>query len=65
VLDRLKSGLAGGATEAIDAASTLRLAEAIRVVALRHGPRAVDHCTRLVEDLRRLLDEVTAGEARP
>jgi hypothetical protein len=63
VLEQLRTGLEASAAGAIDAASTLRLAEAIRVLALRYGARAVEHCTRLVEDLRRLLDDVAgAGE---
>lgn len=62
VLDRLREGLRAFADEAPAAADTLRLAEAIRVLALRHGPLAVRHCTRLVEDLRRLLDAATGIE---
>jgi ActR/RegA family two-component response regulator len=66
VLASLDAGLRESAAGAIDAASTLRLAEAIRVLALRYGTRAVDHCTRMVADLRGLLDEVSGseGEAR-
>ena len=66
VLAQLHAGLEGGVGP-IDASATLRLAEAIRVLALRYGSRAVEHCTRLVEDLRRLLDEVAGAqeEARP
>ncbi|MFO0845476.1 MAG: response regulator [Gemmataceae bacterium] len=66
VMEQLQAGLRGSATEGIDAAATLRLAEAVRVLAVRYGPRALEHCTRLVEDLRGLLDEATgsAGEAR-
>jgi hypothetical protein len=58
VMDRLRAGLetSGG----LDADATLRLAEAIRVLALRHGDPALHHCLRLVEDLRRLLDTVTS-----
>jgi two-component system nitrogen regulation response regulator NtrX len=48
---------------AVDAEATLRLAEAIRVLAVRHGPPAVGHCLRLVESLRQLLDEMS-GETR-
>lgn len=55
---RLETTLAHSATAAIDAGPTLRLAEAIRELAVRYGPPAVDHCTRLVEDLRGLLDRV-------
>jgi hypothetical protein len=64
VLEPLRQGWNTG--PAMDGEDTLRLAEAIRVLALRHGPPAVRHCTQLVEGLRRLLDEATgAGEARP
>jgi CheY-like chemotaxis protein len=67
VLEQLHAGLEAGAAGAIDATATLRLAEAIRVLALRYGTRAVEHCTRLVEDLRRLLDDVagTGEEGQP
>jgi ActR/RegA family two-component response regulator len=58
VLDRLREGLSGGAVEADD---TLRLVEAVRVLALRHGPAAVQHCIRLVESVRQLLDGVTGS----
>lgn len=65
VLEQLRSGLANSTTDGPDAAATLRLAEAVRVLALRYGPRAVEHCTRLVEDLGGLLDDVSGatGEA--
>jgi DNA-binding NarL/FixJ family response regulator len=59
VLERLRTGLRGLGGAAVDADATVRLAEAIRVLALRHGRPAVEHCTHLVEDLRRLLDTVT------
>jgi hypothetical protein len=65
VLDRLREGLSANAAATVDAEETLRLAEAVRVLAVRHGPIAVAHCIRLVESLRELLDNVTgAGEAR-
>jgi two-component system, NtrC family, nitrogen regulation response regulator NtrX len=31
----------------------------VRALAVRHGPSAVDHCTRMVDDLRKLLDGIT------
>jgi ActR/RegA family two-component response regulator len=68
VLDRLRQGLSkvGGAHPTQDAEETLRLAEAVRELAVRYGPSALRHCTRLVESLRALLDEAAgAGEARP
>jgi ActR/RegA family two-component response regulator len=65
VMDRLRQGLAA-ADAATDAGESLRLAEAVRVLALRHGSRAVAHCTRLVEEVRRLLDDTAGtGEAPP
>jgi ActR/RegA family two-component response regulator len=66
VLEQLREGLDANAGAAMGAEDTLRLAEAVRVLALRHGPAAVRHCTQMVEGLRRLLDEAAgAGEARP
>jgi two-component system, NtrC family, nitrogen regulation response regulator NtrX len=66
VLERLKAALSANTGAAMDAGETLRLAEAVRVLALRHGPAAVRHCSELVESLRRLLDEAAGvEEARP
>lgn len=62
VLQRLREGL-DESSDAVDADATLRLAESIRVLAVRHGSSAVDHCIQLVESLRQLLDEMT-GEMR-
>jgi len=65
VLERLKEGLGAGGTDPA-AGETVRLAEAVRVLAVRHGPAAVRHCAEMAEGLRRLLDEAAgAGEARP
>jgi ActR/RegA family two-component response regulator len=66
ILATLDEGLRHGSAGAIDASATVRLAEAIRLLALRYGPRAVDHCSRMLTDLRGLLDDVTGaeGEAR-
>ena len=41
---------------------TLRLAEAVRVLAVRHGPPAVEHCIAWSNDLRKLLDDITGTE---
>lgn len=60
VLDQLREGLRStseGDRAAADA--SLRLVEAIRVLARRHGPAALDHCERLVDSVRQLLDAVT------
>jgi two-component system, NtrC family, nitrogen regulation response regulator NtrX len=58
VLDQLRRGLSESPA-AIATEETLRLAEAVRVLALRHGVPAVQHCLRLVEELQLLLDTVT------
>jgi DNA-binding response OmpR family regulator len=56
VMARLRVDLqAPGAALAAD--DSLRLAEAIRVLALRHGAPAVKHCIHLVTSLRELLDQ--------
>ncbi|HLN30801.1 MAG TPA: response regulator [Gemmataceae bacterium] len=65
VLEQLRKGLGANPASAVEADETLRLVEAIRVLALRHGPAAVSHCIRLVESLRDLLDSATgAGDPR-
>jgi two-component system, NtrC family, nitrogen regulation response regulator NtrX len=66
VLDQLRAGLSATPGAPAGGEDTLQLVEAIRVLALRHGPAAVRHSTRLVENVRALLDAVTGtGEARP
>jgi len=66
VMDRLRASLSATASTALDPDETLRLVEAIRILAQRHGPAAVEHCRRLVESLRGLLDTVTGtAEVRP
>lgn len=62
VLKQLREQLDDGGN-ALDADATLRLAESIRVLAVRHGSPAVLHCIRLVESLRQLLDDMS-GEMR-
>jgi ActR/RegA family two-component response regulator len=64
VLDTLRQGLAQSVEPAVDSETSLQLAEAVRVLALRHGPAAVQHCVRLVQDLRKLLDTVTGQDDR-
>jgi hypothetical protein len=59
VLDQLRQGLRAAPAGAAAADESLKLAEAIRVLALRHGSPAVRHCIRLVEELRGLLDTLT------
>jgi ActR/RegA family two-component response regulator len=54
VMERLKQGLI---TDVTDADTGLRLIEAVRELAVRHGPPAVDHCVRMVDSVRKLLDQ--------
>lgn len=59
VMQRLKEGLGADTNAVADPDTTLRLVEAVRALALRHGPGAVEHCVRVVKDVRKLLDEIT------
>ena len=61
VIERIKEGLAGDANAVADPETTLRLVEAVRALAVRHGPAAVEHCVKVVTDLRKLLDSVTGA----
>ena len=42
--------------------TSLRLLEALRALAVRHGPDAVAHCVTTAESLRKLLDKTTGME---
>ncbi len=57
VLDRLKRSFAGDDEPITDGETGLRLLEAVRMLAVRHGSPAVDHCLTLIESLRKLLDD--------
>ncbi len=59
VMARLKEGLGADSTATAPPDTTLRLVEAVRALAVRHGPSAVEHCVKVVNDLRELLDEMT------
>jgi len=59
VMDRLKAGLGESANAVVDAETSLKLAEAVRELAVRHGPAAVRHCVRMVESVKRMLDETS------
>jgi two-component system nitrogen regulation response regulator NtrX len=59
VMASLREGLGSDVNAIADADATLKLVEAVRALAVRHGPEAVDHCTRMVNDLRKLLDGIT------
>jgi len=65
VLDQLRESLGVYPGLQVDASETLQLAEAVRVLAVRHGEAAVRHCTRLISGVRDLLDSIRGGEMRP
>jgi two-component system nitrogen regulation response regulator NtrX len=57
VLAELTRGLDEAAGGFVAGADAVRLAEAVRELAVRHGPGAVRHCTRLVESAKAMLDD--------
>ena len=61
VMERLWKTLDSDVNAVVDAGTTLALVEAVRGLAVRHGPAAVGHCTRMVNDLRHLLDGISDG----
>ncbi|MGH9676753.1 MAG: response regulator, partial [Candidatus Acidiferrum sp.] len=66
VLDSLRVGLSSSRQANVNAEATLKLVEAIRVLAVKHGPNAVKHCIEMVEGVRALLDSAAGyEETRP
>ncbi len=64
VLDQLRAGLRASKEDAAASETSVRLAEAIRVLVNKHGQPALEHCLLLVEQVRVLLDQaVSASEA--
>lgn len=61
VLERLKRGMSADVNAVTDGETGLKLIEAVRELALRHGPPAVDHCIRVVQSVRLLLDAAVGG----
>jgi ActR/RegA family two-component response regulator len=57
VMDKLRAGLDESANAVVDADTSLELAEAVRELAVRHGPAAVRHCIRVVRSVQEMLDE--------
>ena len=60
-MEQLRASLAvadsDGASEA-----RLKLAEAIRALASTHGIAVLDHCLRMVQSVRELLDQTSGAE---
>ncbi|HZZ78293.1 MAG TPA: response regulator [Gemmataceae bacterium] len=61
VLQQLRAGLKSTSEDAAVAEASLRLAEAIRVLASKHGQPALEHCLALVERVQELLDQTTGA----
>jgi ActR/RegA family two-component response regulator len=59
VMETLREGLRSTPTSDLNADESVRLMEAVRVLAQHHGSAAVRHCTRLVQCVRELLDSTT------
>lgn len=68
ILDKVREGLKALPGTVVNPDDSLRLAEAIRVLVLRHGTSALHFCTTLVENLAMLLDKsagYTDGDQSP
>jgi DNA-binding NarL/FixJ family response regulator len=59
VMERIRQGLHSSADAVVDVAAAMELAEAIRKLAVRHGPNAVRHCTRIIQSVEHLIDALT------
>ena len=62
VMADLRRTLAADPNAVADADTTLKLAEAVRALAARHGPAPVGYCVKLVADLHALLDGLTGAD---
>lgn len=61
VMEQITTGLNASANRLTDGETSLELIEAIRELAMKHGPQAVRHCKRIINNVHELLDE-TVGE---
>jgi two-component system nitrogen regulation response regulator NtrX len=62
VLDRLREGLSATPGDGVGAEESLALAEAIRVLAVKHGPAALASCVAIVRQVQKLLDQAVGNE---
>jgi len=58
VLEQLRVGLSADRNAMANGETGLRIVEAARELAVRHGAPAVEHCIHMIESLRKLLDRV-------
>src|ERR1051326_3825507 len=61
ILDQLRQSLSESRGTAVAPEQSVRLAENVRRLALAHGPLAVEHCIRLIDSVRELLDSATGA----
>jgi two-component system nitrogen regulation response regulator NtrX len=59
VLDQLRQSLSASGPDGASAEQSVALAEAIRVLAVKHGPVALEHCLRAVQNVTTLLNKIT------
>jgi CheY-like chemotaxis protein len=60
VLDTVRASFASTGLSAKESDAMLRLAEAVRALAVRHGPPAVEHCLRVVQSVQDMLENADA-----
>lgn len=58
VLDTVRAGLSAARMSESESEAALRLAEAIRALAVTHGVAALDHGRRVVESVRQLMESI-------
>ena len=59
VMDRLRQGLTNAGGDPALAQASVELAEAIRVLGVKHGPVVLRHAVQLIDNLRAMLDAAT------
>jgi len=59
VMHRLREGLQQTPSAVAEADDVLKLAEAVRCLAVKHGPPAVQHCIRVIRSLKEMLDSIS------
>jgi ActR/RegA family two-component response regulator len=62
VMEQLRQTLSVSALDGAQAEQSLALAEAIRVLGVKHGPAALEHCAQLIKCVTTLLDRTSGGD---
>jgi hypothetical protein len=61
-LNSLRENLQKQLGTAVDSEEVLRLLQAVRDLALAHGPAAIKHCLQIIESTATFLGQVSATE---